>query len=267
MELIKRGIPYVTVGGLAFHERKHIKDFISYLRILLNPYDAIAWHRVLKLLPGIGNIGANNMIDDIRNNGGKLNPVLYKNRKQAHEIVELARTLINADNERISISSKLAIINNYYFPILKSTETDYNVRALDIGVFCDMASKYDDLQKLLSDFALEPPSTKFSDKTRPRIDESEEKPLTLSTVHSAKGLEWYCVFIAHTLDGLFPSVRAIKNIEELEEERRLFYVACTRAKEQLFITMPSFVQTYNGNCSYPSRFIVEIDRDKYTYLG
>jgi DNA helicase II / ATP-dependent DNA helicase PcrA len=266
MELIKRGIPYVTVGGLAFHERKHIKDFISYLRILLNPYDAVAWHRILKLLPGIGKVGASSMVNEIRNNKGKLNIELYQKRKNANDILELARTLEDASNERISISTKLAIINNYYLPILKSTETDFQIRALDIQVFCDMAAKYEDLQKLLSDFALEPPSTKFGDKTTPLIDESEEKPLTLSTVHSAKGLEWYCVFIPHTLDGLFPSVRAIKNTEEIEEERRLFYVACSRAKEELYITMPSYVQTYQGFLSYPSRFLIEIDKEKYEYL-
>ena len=87
-------------------------------------------------------------------------------------------------------------------------------------MFCDLAVKYDDLQKFLSDFALEPPSKRFGDKTTPLVDESEEKPMTLSTVHSAKGLEWYCVFIPHALDGLFPSVRAIKNMEVVEEERR-----------------------------------------------
>ncbi|HKK81233.1 MAG TPA: 3'-5' exonuclease [Prolixibacteraceae bacterium] len=97
------------------------------------------------------------------------------------------------------------------------------------------------------------------------MDEGEDKPLTVSTIHSAKGLEWYSVFIPHALDGMIPSVKALKNIEELEEERRLFYVACSRAKEDLTITMPSYVSTYNGFMSYPSRFLVEIDKKKYTY--
>lgn len=266
LELRKRGIPYVTVGGLAFNEKMHIKDLISYLRIIINPYDAVAWHRILKLLPGIGKITAGNIIKEIRSNKGKINAGIYAKRKFFKEINELTTTLQKASNEQISIASKLAIINDYYLPILKSRDSDYNIRILDIDVFCDLAVKYDDLQKFLSDFALEPPSKRFGDKTVPLVDESEEKPMTLSTVHSAKGLEWYCVFIPHALDGLFPSVRAIKNMEEVEEERRLFYVACSRAKEELYITMPSFVKTYNGFISYPSRFLIEIDKDKYEYL-
>lgn len=266
LELRKRGIPYITVGGLAFHEKMHIKDLISYLRILVNPYDAVAWHRILKLLPGIGKITASNIVTEVRNNKGKINIGNYQKKKFYTEINGLATMLKNASDEKISVASKIGIINNYYLPILQSRESDFNIRVLDIEVFCDLAAKYDDLQKFLSDFALEPPSKKFGDKTTPLIDESEEKPMTLSTVHSSKGLEWYCVFIPHALDGLFPSVRAIKNIEEVEEERRLFYVACSRAKEELYITMPSFVKTYNGFLSYPSRFLIEIDKDKYEYL-
>ncbi len=266
LELRKRGIPYITVGGLSFHEKMHIKDLISYLRILVNPYDAVAWHRILKLLPGIGKITASNIVKEVRLNKGKINLGSYQKKKFYHEINELATTFQNACDEKIGVAQKLAIINDYYLPILKSRESDYNVRILDIEVFSDLAVKYDDLQKFLSDFALEPPSKKFGDKTTPLIDESEDKPMTLSTVHSSKGLEWYCVFIPHTLDGLFPSVRAIKNIEEIEEERRLFYVACSRAKEELYITMPSYVNTYNGFLSYPSRFLIEIDKDKYEYL-
>lgn len=266
IELIKKGIPYVTVGGLAFHERKHIKDFISFLRIILNPFDAVAWHRILKLIPGVGKVSANQMIADIRQNHGKLNIEIYRKRKNAAEIAELSKMLVHAESETLSMAGKLETVCQYYLPILKSTETDFNIRVLDIQVFIEMASKYENLTKLLSEFTLEPPTTWFANKSRPLIDESEEKPLTLSTVHSAKGLEWYCVFIPHALDGLFPSVRAIKNLEEIEEERRLFYVASSRAKEELFITMPSFVQTYNAFLSYPSRFIVEIEKTKYDYL-
>ena len=129
----------------------------------------------------------------------------------------------------------------------------------------ELAGRYDSLEKYLTDFALDPPSKNFGNKTTPLIDETEDKPLTISTIHSAKGLEWYSVFIPHALDGLIPSVRAIKNLEELEEERRLFYVACSRAKEELYITMPSYVATYNGFLSYPSRFLVEMDKQKFLY--
>jgi DNA helicase-2/ATP-dependent DNA helicase PcrA len=153
----------------------------------------------------------------------------------------------------------------YYSPVLQSLEVDYPVRLLDINVLIDLSSKYDSLDKFLTDFALDPPSKKFGSKTVPMIDESEEKPLTISTIHSAKGLEWFCVIIPHALDGLIPSVRSLSNIEEIEEERRLFYVACSRAKQELFITMPSYVSMYNAFLSYPSRFLLEIDRGKFNY--
>ena len=136
---------------------------------------------------------------------------------------------------------------------------------MDIDVLIDLAGKYDALDKFLTDFALDPPSKKFGNKTTPLIDETEDKPLTVSTIHSAKGLEWFSVIIPHALDGMIPSVRALKNIEELEEERRLFYVACSRAKDELIITMPSFVSTYSGFLSYPSRFLVEIAKEKFNY--
>jgi DNA helicase-2/ATP-dependent DNA helicase PcrA len=170
-----------------------------------------------------------------------------------------------ASDEKISLARKIEIIREYYLPILQATESDYQIRILDINVLIDLSLRYDTLDKFLTDFALDPPSKNFGNKTTPLIDESEDKPLTISTIHSAKGLEWFSVIIPHALDGLIPSVRALNNIEELEEERRLFYVACSRAKQELIITMPSFVSTYNAFLSYPSRFLVEISKDKFHY--
>jgi DNA helicase-2/ATP-dependent DNA helicase PcrA len=170
-----------------------------------------------------------------------------------------------AKDPEISIPRKIELIREYYSPILQAAEYDFQVRLLDINVLVDLASRYDTLDKFLTDFALDPPSKKFGSRTVPLIDESEEKPLTISTIHSAKGLEWYGVIIPHALDGLIPSVRSLGNIEEIEEERRLFYVACSRAKQELFITMPSFVSTYNAFLSYPSRFLVEVGKDKFHY--
>ncbi len=267
LELRRRSIPYITVGGLVFNERMHIKDLISYLRLLINPYDAVAWHRVLKLLPGIGKVSAGNIVKAIRENNGRPESSAFSGKKFHADITDLFTMLQYAGDPGKSVASKIETVKNYYAPILESREPDYNIRMLDIEVLCNLASNYDELEKFLSDFALEPPSKKFGDKTTPLLDESEETPLTLSTVHSAKGLEWHTVFIPHTLDGLFPSVRALHNIETLEEERRLFYVAASRAKERLYITMPSYVTTYNGFCSYPSRFLIEIEKNKFDFLS
>jgi DNA helicase-2/ATP-dependent DNA helicase PcrA len=264
IELNKRSIPYIAVGGLAFNERKHVKDIISYLRILQNPYDAVAWHRILKYLPGVGLITARKIIDKIIAEEG-LEIDSFEKTKFAEGLKRLTIMINKAKDNKTSISQKIEIIKEYYLPILKATESDYQIRLLDINVLIDLSTRYDSLDKFLTDFALDPPSKKFGNKTTPLIDESEDKPLTISTIHSAKGLEWFCVIIPHALDGLIPSVRALNNIEEVEEERRLFYVACSRAKQDLIITMPSFVSTYNAFLSYPSRFLVEINKDKFNY--
>ncbi len=262
-ELLRRGIPYIVVGGIKFTERRHIKDLIAFLRILVNPSDAVAWHRILKLLPGIGRVTASNIIKAIRIDNGVISFEDFSKRVFFAELKKLANVLNAANNEEKSVSTKIEYIKEYYAPILESKEYDFNIRLNDIKVFIELAEKYNEISKFLSDFALDPPSNKFQDKGTPLIDEGEDKPLVLSTVHSAKGLEWYAVFIPFALDGLFPSVRALKKFEELEEERRLFYVACSRAKEQLYITMPSYVSSYNAFFSYPSRFLAEIDKGLY----
>jgi DNA helicase-2/ATP-dependent DNA helicase PcrA len=264
IELNRRSIPYIAVGGLAFNERKHVKDIISYLRILQNPYDAVAWHRVLKYIPGVGLQTARKIIEKIISENG-LAKDSFENSKFAEGLRRLTDMLNRANDTKISLGRKIEIIREYYSPILQAMESDYQVRLLDISVLVDLSSRYDTLDKFLTDFALDPPSKKFGNKTTPLIDESEDKPLTISTIHSAKGLEWFSVIIPHALDGLIPSVRALSNIEELEEERRLFYVACSRAKQDLIITMPSYVSTYNAFLSYPSRFLVEINKEKFYY--
>ena len=156
-------------------------------------------------------------------------------------------------------------MSQYYAPILKERADDYSIRMQDVAVLVDLSRKYKDLDKFLSDFALDPPSKRVADQTQPLINEGEEKgKVTISTVHSAKGLEWYAVFIPHALEGMFPSNRAT-NIEEMEEERRLFYVACSRAKEELYITFPNNVYSYDAVFHLPSRFLVEIDKEKYIF--
>jgi DNA helicase-2/ATP-dependent DNA helicase PcrA len=252
------------VGGLKFNERKHIKDVISYLRIIMNPYDAVAWHRVLKYIPGVGMVTASKIIEKIIAEKG-MNIEDFEKSRFAEGLKRLSGMFERGRDTKISIPQKIEIIKEYYLPILQAREYDYQVRILDINVLIDLASKFDSLEKFLTDFALDPPSRNFGSKTVPLIDEGEDHPLTISTIHSAKGLEWYGVIIPHALDGLIPSVRALNNIEEIEEERRLFYVACSRAKQDLLITMPSFVVNYDAFLSYPSRFLVEIGRDKFFY--
>lgn len=264
-EMSKRAIPYVVVGGFRFNERMHIKDIISYLRITYNPSDAVAWHRVLKYIGGVGHVTAGNIISDFHSSKNPFSFESFRQRKFHSELLDLGQMLAKASHPECSLTRKVGLIVDYYSPILKERFDDYYIRMQDISVLVDLSKRYRDLDKFLSDFALDPPSKRMADQTRPLIDEGEEDgKVTLSTVHSAKGLEWYAVFIPHALEGMFPSNRA-RNLEEMEEERRLFYVACSRAKEELYITFPRTIFSYDAVFHLPSRFLVEIDKEKYVF--
>lgn len=265
-ELLKRNIPYVVYGGLKFTERKHVKDVISYLRIVFNPMDAVSWNRILKLIPGVGGSTASKIIRQVQESGGILDTNQYKGKKFLTELNELSDLIAEVGDAHINIAKKVEMVKSYYAPILKMTDDDYQVRLLDVDVLYSLAAKYEKLEKFLSDFALDPPSSSFQNQATPLVDETEDKPLTLSTIHSAKGLEWNTVFLPHLLDGLLPSSNSLGSIEELEEERRLFYVACTRAKERLYITMPAHVSSWDAFLTHPSRFISEIDKERYNLL-
>lgn len=262
-ELLKRSIPYIMIGGIKFIERRHIKDLLAFLRLLLNPVDAVSWNRILKLIPGIGTVTARKVVQLIQSNGGNFDFSSFEKTKFGQDLDKLATALNSAADKTVAIPTKIEIIKRYYCPLLKMVEIDFELRLTDIDVLYDIACKYEELERFLSDFALDPPSNKFQDQVRPLLDESEDKPLTLSTIHSAKGLEWYAVFVPHLLDGLFPSARSLKNIEYLEEERRLFYVACSRAKQELYLTMPAYFSQWDYYYTMPTRFIVECPKTTY----
>ena len=266
-ELIRRKIPFIVVGGIRFSERRHVKDIVAYLRIALNPLDAVAWNRVLKLIPNIGNTSASRIIKQIRKLNGKIDFSNFKGNKFYEDLQELGSILTKISGKKVPIPNKVEILKEYYSPILANVESDYKIRLMDIDVLHSLARKYNNLEKFLSNFALDPPSNKFQNQNFPMLDEEiEEKPLVVSTIHSAKGLEWNTVFIPHLIDGLFPNFRALDDIEKIEEERRLFYVACTRAKERLYLTMPFSAYSYSGNCTLPSRFLIEVDEEKYDFV-
>ena len=245
-ELNKRGIPYVVIGGFKFNERMHIKDIIAYLRLTFNPTDAVSWHRVLKYIGGIGHVTATKLVAGLQQSENPFSFEAFQKKQFFEELLKLGNMLNAASQPELALTKKIELIKEYYYPLLKARENDYLQRMQDVDVLIDLSKKYKDLDRFLSDFALDPPSKRVADQSRPLINEGEEKgKLTISTVHSAKGLEWYAVFIPHALEGLFPSNRA-KDIEEMEEERRLFYVACSRAKEELFVTFPRNVYSFDA---------------------
>lgn len=262
-ELTKRNIPYVVFGGVKFTERRHVKDIISYLRVIFNPYDSVSWNRILKLVPGVGSVASSSIINNIVENQGMPDLSKFKGKKFYQDLEKLIVHLLQSSQEEISIPQKIEILSDYYLPILKTIDDDYEIRILDLDVIKALATKYSSIEKFLSDFALDPPSSRMQDNTVPMIDESEDGYITLSTIHSAKGLEWHSVFVPHLLDGVFPGAISLSKFEDLEEERRLFYVACTRAKEKLFLTMPSEFTSWDSIFTLPSRFISEIDESNY----
>jgi DNA helicase II / ATP-dependent DNA helicase PcrA len=262
-ELSKRGIPYIVVGGFKFNERMHVRDVVAFLRLTFNPSDAVSWHRVLKYIGGVGQVTASIVISTIQDAGNQFSFEIFRQKRFYDELYDMGQMLAKASQPVFTLTQKIELIRDYYEPLLKAREEDYLQRMQDIEVLIDLSKKYRNMDRFLSDFALDPPSKRLADQSTPLIDEGEETgKVTVSTVHSAKGLEWYAVFIPHALDGMFPSNRAT-DIEEMEEERRLFYVACSRAREELYITLPRNIFSYDAFFHLPSRFLIEIDREKY----
>lgn len=237
IELAKANIPFLKFGGFKFIETAHVKDMVAYLRVIDNPRDVVAWNRILLLIDGVGPRTAEKVIDDIleRRVGSSTSSFWQEYASYPESVRELFDLLKSIAPEKYTPSDKVSRIVTYYHPIFKNRYDDHHKRKKDLDAFEQITARYGDVGTLLADLALEPPDSSIVDVAAPGTD---DEYLTLSTIHSAKGLEWSAVFIIYALDGRFPSSRAVDDIDELEEERRLMYVACTRAKEHLFITYP-----------------------------
>jgi DNA helicase-2/ATP-dependent DNA helicase PcrA len=262
IELTRHNIPFVKRGGFQFMETAHIKDVLAHLRILANPQDAVSWGRVLALLEGVGPQASQKIIRwllDGSNPRERLRSFDAKG-KVAHGLRTLAQVLeVAAEAQRPSESAQYLM--QYYGPILKRNHPeDFPKRLKDLEHFQGMTERYRSLERLLTDMALEPPADSVDDVLAVDPDEG---PLVLSTIHSAKGLEWHSVFIIWALEGRFPSYYNINTAEELEEERRLLYVAATRAKENLFLSYPIkiFDRGMGMVLSRPSQFIEAISEE------
>ena len=231
IELNKANIPYMKFGGLKFIETAHIKDLLAFFKVLANRRDVISWHRILLLLSGVGPRTASKMLDLISEPDFDLSKKLELNYslKGKDGINRLIEFLKDIYQSKMSPGDKAGVIADFYKPMLTNKYDDWQKRMKDIETFITISEKYSTIEELLNDMALEPPSESVVDV---EAESNEEEYLTLSTIHSAKALEWRIVFIIWALDGRFPSAKSIDTVDAVEEERRLFYVACTRAKEQ-----------------------------------
>jgi DNA helicase-2/ATP-dependent DNA helicase PcrA len=235
VELARQGIPFVKYGGFKFMESAHIKDLLAHLRAVVNKEDSISLGRMLRLVKNIGQNKSQAIIRWLRE--GKCHPwqlAEWPGAGKADEgLRNLSELLRQLGGKGIAPKRAIELSIEYYEPILKERFDDFPRRMRDLEQLLPMASRYQRLRSFLDDLMLEPPNSAADMSQEQRKDY-----LTLSTVHSAKGLEWTVVFIIWVMDGYFPSAKANSSMEAIEEERRLMYVAATRAKEELILCYP-----------------------------
>jgi len=299
LELTRRNIPYRVQSGVRFFEQAHLKDVISYLRIIVNPRDELAWKRILKMIPSVGNATANRIYESMvlsepsavaggltrtsknlasnekpqpsatADGSDKLTVTLPAslNRlqgKQAwQDFIKLLELLTTDENRNNPAKQIELILTNGYEQHLQETFENAEARLEDLRQLVLYASRYDSTESFLSELALlsterfkEPSAITGEDVIQ---GGEEDELLTLTSVHQAKGLEWKAVFLIWAAEGKFPSPRSLKEIDSEEEERRLWYVALTRAQDELYLTYPLMMVDYSRQTvlQKPSRFIME----------
>ena len=265
IELSRRNVPFVKRGGFKFIETAHVKDVLAHLRVVENPRDAVSWNRLLLLIEGVGPKKSQALIESIlakeANGLEALREAAAKGTGPgAQGLQDLVRVLEEVSGGRMTPAEQMNAVCGYYLPILKQHYDDYPKRMKDVEHLHTIAARYGKLESFLADLALEPPDESVFDV---EAEDRDDERLILSTIHSAKGLEWHSVFIIWALDGKFPSVYSMTSDDELEEERRLFYVAITRAKQNLYVSYPVNVYDKSSGMvlSKPSRFLDEVRQD------
>jgi DNA helicase-2/ATP-dependent DNA helicase PcrA len=237
VELRRRRIPFVKYGGLRFMEAAHVRDLLAALRVLDNPADELAWFRLLQLVEGIGPASARKIIKAIR--GDPLDrfavPSFSLPVKAFADHAALAAALTDCRGDRLSPAAEMDRLRQGLDPLLRRRYDNAEIRLRDLDALVRLASGYDSRARLLAELTLDPPASTGDLAGPPVLDDDY---LVLSTVHSAKGGEWRVVHLIHAAEGMFPSDLATGSLEEIEEERRLFYVALTRAREHLHIYAP-----------------------------
>ena len=261
IELSREGIEFVKMGGFKFIESAHIKDVLAHMRVIANAYDRISWYRILLLIEKVGPKTAQRIFEATLNEQSGYTGLLSAKIGRIKGLERLKQLISTLDTHPMSISEMGETIIDYYMPILKNRYDDHPRRAKDLEHLAEIMVRYRSLDQFLTDMALEPPNTSYENSLYAGASNSDR--LILSTIHSAKGLEWHSVFVIWTLDGRFPSVHSLHKEEELEEELRLMYVAATRAKENLFFSYPGNVYDRSTGLilNRPSRYLDNMPDD------
>jgi DNA helicase-2/ATP-dependent DNA helicase PcrA len=268
MELTKRGIPFEIRSGIRFFEEAHIKDVLAYLKIFHNPNDELSWSRILKLLPKIGPKTAEKIFNYLSTFPEPVQAVIAEGIlalipsggerafKEFQSIIRELAELTNTPAEMIKAVSK-----SNYEDYLKTQYPNYRDRMEDLEQLGSYSTQFKSLEELLSSLAL---VSGIEAETVVEGVEGDTEACILSTIHQAKGLEWKVVFVVWLADGRFPSYLSFGKDEEMEEERRLFYVAVTRAKDELYLSYPLIYSGYDGEVLMkPSRYVEELPESSY----
>lgn len=291
LELTKRNIPYRVQSGVRFFEQAHLKDVISFLKIVVNPRDELAWKRILMMMPGIGKVTAHRIFEAVAvreephalirsealalkdpseaDAGAFPASVRPRNRRAWTDLISLLEDLTDDSNRNKPGKQIEMILDRVYEEHLKGSYENAEARLEDIRQLAIYASKYTSTDEFLSELALIS-TERFGSPTGLTAEDvvsggDEDELLTLSSIHQAKGLEWKAVFLIWAAEGKFPSPRSLNEPDSEEEERRLWYVALTRAKDELYITYPLMVFDYNRQTvvQKPSRFVLEVPPAMY----
>jgi DNA helicase-2/ATP-dependent DNA helicase PcrA len=245
IELTRRNIPFVKFGGLKFLEAAHIKDVLAFLRWAENLRDRVSGFRAIQILPGAGPATAARLLDHIAGSPGTLSE-FRPPAACAGAWPDFIETLTLLHSNASSWPAEFDLALRWYMPHLEQLYEDAKVREADLLQLAQIASTYPSRQRFLTELTLDPPSSTSNEAGAPLLDEDY---LILSTIHSAKGQEWKSVFVLNCVDGCIPSDLGVGSTPEIEEERRLLYVAMTRAKDHLHLVVPHrfFVHQQRGN--------------------
>jgi ATP-dependent DNA helicase UvrD/PcrA len=271
LELSRRGIPYQITSGIRFFEQAHIKDVTAFIRVVANPRDEVAFKRMVKLLPGIGNRTAENLWRSWENSlaeRGEISswderllpmPVSTKSKKTWEQLAHTLEEIAPAGQPNTPSEMIMSVVEAIYDDYAKVNFTNYELRREDLNQLAIFARQFKDVHEFLSQLALI--SNVDAEAAPNQIGDKEA--VNLSSVHQAKGLEFHTVFVIWLTNGMFPSNRSLDTRDALEEERRLFYVAITRARDELYLTYPQMRLSggYGDVFQRPSRFLQEIPND------
>lgn len=266
MELSRRDIPYEYRGGMKFFERAHVKDVVAYVRLMENPKDAMAWIRVLSHQVGIGEVTAAKIMEAAQAYESveqivAADPANFASGRSMQGWQALVSNLARlTKTDRLPASLIRAVAGSSYQDYLEAEYVNFAERLEDVEQFAIFSEQYTDLSKFLEEVTLKDDYAAVSESSYAEASEDRAEKMILSTIHQAKGLEWDAVFLINLTDGAFPHPRALSEKGGIEEERRLFYVAATRARRQLFLTYPIMSGYETMEMRQSSMFLSELPK-------